>query len=269
MRMLFLTGDISGGEWARVEFGRDPWEDPAYFRRDLAAVAYADATSRTPLLIQHCERDLRTTVGQAEALFTVLRSLKRPVRLHARARGDPRADPLGVPFRRAENLVQVRDWFEHFLVRGERGCRRRRRTAPAANRSFARSRARTIRRSLMTIRSSRCCECHRRRMDRLRARAASALAPPPLAQPRLGLVLVTRVRSRSMPPDTPALSAGGQDRACILPCTHHPSGGSYSNARTCPITHLASGGRGSAAGATFIGSQLICGDRRSPPFALT
>ena len=34
----------------------------------------------TPLLIQHSERDLRTTVGQAEALFTVLRSLKRPVR---------------------------------------------------------------------------------------------------------------------------------------------------------------------------------------------
>ncbi len=25
----------------------------------------------------------------------------------------------GTPFRRVENLVQVRDWFVHFLVRGE------------------------------------------------------------------------------------------------------------------------------------------------------
>jgi dipeptidyl aminopeptidase/acylaminoacyl peptidase len=73
---------------------------------------------RTPLLIQHSERDLRTTVGQAETLFTVLRSLKRPVRFmrvpsesHELTRG-------GTPFRRAENLVQVRDWFDHFLVKG-------------------------------------------------------------------------------------------------------------------------------------------------------
>ena len=42
--------------------------------------AYA-ARIRTPLLIQHSEKDIRTTIGQAEALFTVLRSKKRPVRL--------------------------------------------------------------------------------------------------------------------------------------------------------------------------------------------
>jgi hypothetical protein len=27
----------------------------------------------------------------------------------------------GTPFRRVENLVQVRDWFAHFLVAGKRG----------------------------------------------------------------------------------------------------------------------------------------------------
>ncbi len=118
MRMLFLTGDISGGEWARIEFGRNPWEDPTYF--DSISPLSLAANVRTPLLIQHSERDLRTTVGQAEALFTVLRSLKRPVRFmrvpdesHELTRG-------GAPYRRAENLVQVRDWFVHFLVRGER-----------------------------------------------------------------------------------------------------------------------------------------------------
>src|SRR4051794_41911332 len=31
MRTLFLTGDISGGEWASMEFGRSPWGDDAYF----------------------------------------------------------------------------------------------------------------------------------------------------------------------------------------------------------------------------------------------
>ncbi len=118
MRLLFLTGDISGAEWARVEFGRNPWEDPAYF--DAISPLTVAPNIRTPLLIQHSERDLRTTVGQAEALFTVLRSLKRPVRFmrvpdesHELTRG-------GAPYRRAENLVQVRDWFVHFLVRGER-----------------------------------------------------------------------------------------------------------------------------------------------------
>jgi dipeptidyl aminopeptidase/acylaminoacyl peptidase len=116
MRMLFLTGDISGGEWAEIEFGRTPWEDPAYFD-SISPISLAPAV-RTPLLIQHSEHDLRTTVGQAEALFTILRSLRRPVRFmrvpsesHELTRG-------GAPFRRAENLVQARDWFVHFLVRG-------------------------------------------------------------------------------------------------------------------------------------------------------
>jgi dipeptidyl aminopeptidase/acylaminoacyl peptidase len=118
MGLLFMTGDISGGEWAEIEFGRSPWEDPAYFD-SISPISLA-ANIRTPLLIQHSERDLRCTVGQAEALFTVLRSLKRPVRFmrvpdesHELTRG-------GTPFRRVENLVQVRDWFVHFLVRGEK-----------------------------------------------------------------------------------------------------------------------------------------------------
>jgi dipeptidyl aminopeptidase/acylaminoacyl peptidase len=116
MRMLFLTGDISGGEWARLEFGKLPWEDPAYYY-SISPISLAE-NMHTPLLIQHAAQDLRCTVGQAESLFSVLRSLKRPVRFmrvpdesHELTRG-------GAPFRRAENLVQVRDWFTHFLVKG-------------------------------------------------------------------------------------------------------------------------------------------------------
>ena len=119
MSMLFLTGDISGGDWATLEFDATPWSDPAYFR-EISPVTYADRI-RTPLLIQHSERDIRTTVGQAEALFTVLRSLKRPVRLLRVPEETHELTRSGTPFRRIENLRIVLDWFRHFLVDGKRG----------------------------------------------------------------------------------------------------------------------------------------------------
>ncbi len=117
MRMLFLSGDISGGEWAKIEFGKWPWEDPGYWH-SISPLSLAENV-HTPLLIQHAERDLRCTVGQAETLFTVLRSLKRPVRFMRVPNESHELTRSGAPFRRAENLVQVRDWFTHFLVKGE------------------------------------------------------------------------------------------------------------------------------------------------------
>jgi acylaminoacyl-peptidase len=118
MNMLFLTGDISGGDWAKVSFDVTPWDDPAYFR-EISPITYASAM-RTPLLIQHAERDLRTTIGQAEALFTVLRSLRRPVRLLRVPEETHELTRSGTPFRRVENLRIVVDWFRHFLVDGKR-----------------------------------------------------------------------------------------------------------------------------------------------------
>jgi dipeptidyl aminopeptidase/acylaminoacyl peptidase len=119
MSMLFLTGDISGGDWATLEFDATPWSDPAYFR-EISPVSYAERI-RTPLLIQHAERDIRTTVGQAEALFTVLRSLRRPVRLLRVPEETHELTRSGTPFRRIENLRIVLDWFRHYLVDGKRG----------------------------------------------------------------------------------------------------------------------------------------------------
>jgi len=116
--MLMLTGDISSGFWSSHEFGATPWDDPAYFR-EISPITYADRI-RTPLLIQHSEQDLRTTVGQAEALFTVVRSRKQPVRLLRVPEETHELTRSGTPFRRAENLAVVRDWFRHFLVAGRR-----------------------------------------------------------------------------------------------------------------------------------------------------
>ncbi len=119
MGVLFTTGDISGGEWARLEFDTTPWDDPGYFR-EISPLAYADRI-RTPLLIQHAERDIRTTVAQAEALFTVLRSHRRPVRLLRVPEETHELTRSGTPFRRVENLRIVEGWFRHFLVEGKRG----------------------------------------------------------------------------------------------------------------------------------------------------
>ena len=119
MSMLFLTGDISGGDWATLEFDATPWSDPAYFR-EISPISYAERIE-TPMLIQHSERDLRTTVGQAEALFTVLRSYRRPVRLLRVPEETHELTRSGTPFRRVENLGIVLDWFRHFLVDGKTG----------------------------------------------------------------------------------------------------------------------------------------------------
>jgi acylaminoacyl-peptidase len=118
MSTLYLTGDISSADWARTEFGAAPWEDFEGFH-EQSPLKYAE-NIRTPLLIQHSERDLRATVGQAEALFTILRSLRRPVRLMRVPEESHELTRSGTPFRRIENLRQVRDWFVHFLVDGRR-----------------------------------------------------------------------------------------------------------------------------------------------------
>lgn len=119
MSVLMLTGDLGGTEWAKEEFGAYPWEDPDFYR-GMSPLTQAPRI-RTPLLIQHAERDLRTTIGQAEALFSVLRRHRRPVRLMLVPEESHELTRSGTPFRRVENLVQVRDWFRHWLVDGK--CR--------------------------------------------------------------------------------------------------------------------------------------------------
>ena len=115
---LMLTGDLAGGIFGILEFGAQPWERPDLYR-ELSPITYAGAI-HTPLLIQHAENDLRCPIGQAEALFAVLRTLKRPVRLMRVPNETHELTRSGTPFRRVENLVQVRGWFDHFLVKGKK-----------------------------------------------------------------------------------------------------------------------------------------------------
>ena len=113
-----LSGDIGGPTFGLYEYGVHPWEDWDLYRRH-SPLTYATEVS-TPLLIQHAEKDLRCTITQAEELFAVLRSLRKTVRLMRTPDESHELTRSGTPFRRAENLVQVRDWFSHFLVAGKR-----------------------------------------------------------------------------------------------------------------------------------------------------
>ncbi len=113
------TGDIAGPEFGRMELGAAPWEDPALYR-ELSPLTYAEDI-HTPLLIQHSEKDLRTPIGQGEELFTVLRSLGRPVRMMRVPEETHELTRSGTPFRRVENLVQIGAWFRHYLVDGKSG----------------------------------------------------------------------------------------------------------------------------------------------------
>jgi len=95
-----------------------PWVfDWAHFRSiDPEACARMSELFRTWIAQK---LDMRWLNG--EQLFTVLRSRRRPVRLLRVPEETHELTRSGTPFRRAENLAVVRDWFRHFLVAGRRG----------------------------------------------------------------------------------------------------------------------------------------------------
>lgn len=119
MTSEMLSGDIGGPIFGKVEYGANPWEEPDLYRLH-SPLTYAQEI-RTPLLIQHAENDLRCTITQAEELFTVLRSLRRPVRLMRVPDESHELTRSGAPFRRVENIERISDWFRHYLVEGKRG----------------------------------------------------------------------------------------------------------------------------------------------------
>jgi dipeptidyl aminopeptidase/acylaminoacyl peptidase len=116
MTSEMLSGDLGGPLFGTHELGANPWEDPELYR--LASPMTYAHEMRTPLLIQHAEHDLRCPMTQAEELFSILRSLRRPVRLMRTPAESHELTRSGTPFRRVENLERIRDWFAHYLVAG-------------------------------------------------------------------------------------------------------------------------------------------------------
>jgi dipeptidyl aminopeptidase/acylaminoacyl peptidase len=118
MASEMLSGDLGGPLFGHYELDAQPWEDHELYRR-MSPLTYA-AAIRTPLLIQHAEQDLRCPITQAEELFSVLRSLRRPVRLMRTPGETHELTRSGTPYRRIENIERIRDWFVHYLVDGAR-----------------------------------------------------------------------------------------------------------------------------------------------------
>jgi acylaminoacyl-peptidase len=118
MAAEMTSGDMGGPNFGLLELGAQPWTDPQLFR-ELSPITYA-TDIHTPLLIQHAEQDLRCPITQAEQLFSVLRSLKRPVRLMRTPGESHELTRSGAPFRRIENIEHISDWFVHYLVDGRR-----------------------------------------------------------------------------------------------------------------------------------------------------
>jgi acylaminoacyl-peptidase len=118
MSAEMTSGDLGGPNFGHYELDAQPWTDPQLYR-ELSPITYA-ADIQTPLLIQHAEQDLRCPVTQAEQLFSVLRSLKRPVRLMRTPGESHELTRSGAPFRRIENIEHISDWFVHYLVDGGR-----------------------------------------------------------------------------------------------------------------------------------------------------
>ncbi len=112
-----LSGDIGGPTFGLHVYGVHPWEDWDLYRRH-SPLTYA-ASVKTPLMIQHSENDLRCTITQAEELFSVLRSLRRTVRLMRVPDESHELTRSGTPFRRVDNLRLIAEWFRHFLIEGK------------------------------------------------------------------------------------------------------------------------------------------------------
>jgi dipeptidyl aminopeptidase/acylaminoacyl peptidase len=119
MTSQMLSGDIGGPTFGEHAYGVLPWEDWDLYRQH-SPLTYAEKMT-TPLLIQHSEKDLRTTITQGEELFAVLRSLRRTVRFMRVPDESHELTRSGTPFRRVDNLRLIVEWFEHFLIRGEKG----------------------------------------------------------------------------------------------------------------------------------------------------
>ncbi len=105
-----------GNAWRLLEWemGGKPWEArmDAILRRESPFTYVADM--RTPLLIMHADRDLRTGVSQSEMLYRALRDLGRPVEYVRWPEAGHDLSRTGDPARRMDRLARIVEFFERF-----------------------------------------------------------------------------------------------------------------------------------------------------------
>ncbi len=77
---------------------------------------YLAAKIDTPLMVIHSEEDWRTPIGQGEAMFRALKSLKKPVVMVRFPGENHELSRSGAPSRRVQNQEHILRWFDHWLM---------------------------------------------------------------------------------------------------------------------------------------------------------
>ena len=94
-------------------FRNPPFLDPQGYL-DRSPVSFA-ASIRTPLMILHSEDDLRTPIGQGEAIFRALLAQRKKA-VMVRFPGESHLlFAAGQPVHRVERLRHIRNWFDIHL----------------------------------------------------------------------------------------------------------------------------------------------------------
>jgi len=108
---FYYTADFA--MFAPFWFRNPPFLDPqGYLDRSPASFA---ASIRTPLMILHSEDDLRTPIGQGEAIFRALLAQRKKA-VMVRFPGESHLlFATGQPVHRVERLRHIRNWFDIYL----------------------------------------------------------------------------------------------------------------------------------------------------------
>jgi dipeptidyl aminopeptidase/acylaminoacyl peptidase len=112
LQAFYGASDI-GWNFASVELGAEPWEDPALYER-LSPVTHLERVT-TPLRLIAGTDDLRTPASEAEQVFVRLRKMAREVDLVVFHGESHAMTMMGRPWNRVRHMRAVREWFDRFL----------------------------------------------------------------------------------------------------------------------------------------------------------
>jgi dipeptidyl aminopeptidase/acylaminoacyl peptidase len=100
------------------EFATVPWEDPQ-LAWQTSPIAYAGKIE-TPLLLLHGEQDYRVGLGGVQTLFRMLKAQGKEVELVLYPREGHEVTRSGEPHHRVDHMLRILDWFDRYLVPGQR-----------------------------------------------------------------------------------------------------------------------------------------------------
>ena len=108
-------GSDTGIEYVRRQLGMEnPWEhlEELLDRSPFTTIHLNNA----PLLLLHCDQDLRCPAGQSEIVFAILRSLGREVEMVRYPDESHQMIAIGRPDRRADRIERMVMWFQRHLT---------------------------------------------------------------------------------------------------------------------------------------------------------